>query len=184
MNNNIDNILSHHKDLMQDTALQALNDFLDGELSIDDQPALFAHLAVCESCRQELEGVMKFRRLSRVESLTAPPALDAALFKRLKTHKAMMSRIDRAEDRRPLWNVRTPVSVRATVMTVLLVFFLGLFYPSEKASEYAHQGYVSGSDELIEFADMDLSSWNTRTLYVFVPGITVEASPEEERIIE
>ena len=93
-----------------------------------------------------------------------------------------MTRIDRAEDRRPLWNIRTPVSVRATVLTVVLVFFMGFFYPSIGGQETAETGYVTGADERIEFTDLDISMWNSRTLYVFFPGITVEAS--EETVLE
>ena len=180
MNNDSHKILKHSTTFEQDTALQALNEFLDGELDANDQSALFAHLSECELCRKELEGVMTFRRLSRVEHLMAPPALDAALFKKLQKHKAIATRIDRAEDRRPLWNIRRTVSVRATILTVLLVFMMGLFYPTVEKSELASSGYVTGSDEIIEFPDSDTSVWHTRTLYVFFPGLTVEASLEEE----
>ena len=172
--------LSHAPDFEEDTALQALNEFLDGELGIDEQSALFAHLSECATCRRELEGVMQFRRINRSEHLVAPPALDAAMLTRLQKQKEIMNRIDRAEDRRPLWNVRRTVSIRATVLTVLLVFMMGLFYPAVEKSELASSGYVTGSDELIEFPDFDNSMWHTRTLYVFFPGLTVEASLEEE----
>lgn len=174
--------LTHDSDISKDTALEALNAFIDGELAIDDQSAMFTHLADCESCRLQLEGVMKFRRMSRVETLTVPPALDAAIFKRIQKHKSLMRRIDRAQDRRPIWNIRTAVSIRATVLTALLLFLTGLLMPLSNESGYAHQGYVTGVDELIEFTNFELSEGNTRTLYVFYPGLTIEASDEDERI--
>ena len=180
MDTNSHKELNHSPNFDQDTALQALNEFLDGELGVDKQPALFAHLSECEICRRELEGVMLFRRLSRVEHLVAPPSMDAAMIAKLQKQKTIMTRIDRAEDRRPLWNVRRSVSVRATVLTVLLVFIMGLLYPSVKDSEMASSGYVTGSDELVEFTELDNSMWHTRTLYVFFPGLTVEASNEDE----
>ena len=135
----------------------------------------------------ELEGVMKFRRLSRAETLTAPPAMDAALFKRLHKHKALMKKIDRAEDRRPLWNTRAAVSLRATVITAMLVFLTGLLIPANNGdgfagsvmAQYNYEGIVTGSDEFIEFADWDYRS-NTSTIYVFYPGLTVEAISDEE----
>lgn len=174
--------LFHNSQNDKDTALIALNEFLDGELDIKDQAGLFAHLSVCEDCRRELDGVMNFRRFSREEHLVAPPSMDTGLFKKLRKQKSIMARIDRAEDRQPLWSIRTAVSVRATVLTVLLVFFMGLFYPgTAERSELAAAGYVTGSDELTEFPDLDLSHWYTRTLYVFYPGVTVEASLEEEQ---
>ena len=180
MSKHLHKALSHSSQIDKDTALIALNEFLDGELDINDQSALFAHLSECAECRRELDGVMNFRRLSRAEHLVAPPSMDVGMFKRLRKQKSIMARIDRAEDRQPLWSVRRAVSVRATVLTVLLVFFMGLFYPSTaERSELAAAGYVTGVDELTEFPDLDLSHWYTRTLYVFYPGVTVEASLEE-----
>ena len=177
MSNHLHKILSHNPDVDKDTALIALNEFMDGELNIHDQPALFAHLSECAECRRELDGVMNFRRFSRSERLSAPPSMDVGMFKRLRKQKSILARIDRAEDRKPLWSIRKAVSVRATVLTVLLVFFMGLFYPSTaERSELAASGYVTGADELTEFPDLGLSPWTTRTLYVFYPGVTVEAS--------
>lgn len=182
MSNDLHNKLSHSHNVDQDVASIALNEFMDGELNINDQSALFAHLSACEECRRELDGVMNFRRLSRIEHLVAPPSMDSGMFKKLRKQKSIMARIDRAEDRAPMWSIRTAVSVRATVLTVLLVFFMGLFYPSTaERSELAAAGYVTGADELTEFPDLNLSQWNTRTLYVFYPGLTVEASLEEEQ---
>ena len=185
MSNPLEIDLSHSDDVLQDTAAMALHSFLDGELPVADQSKLFAHLAGCESCRKELEGVMRFRRMSRVENLTVPPSLDAAMFKRLQKHKSMMKKIDRAQDRRPLWNTRTAVSVRATVVTAMLLFLTGLLIPgtefteSVERPEYTAVGLVTGADEFIEFADLDFRL-NTSTVYVFYPGVTIESEQEEE----
>ena len=176
MSDSLHRHLIHDDNIRQDTAVEALNAFIDGELALDEQPAVFTHLADCEHCRQQLEGVMKFRRMSREESLIVPPAVDAALFKRIQKHRTMMTRIDRAEDRRPLWNVRASVSLRATLITAMLLFLTGLLVPPlNNQSEYARQGYVTGADELIEFANLELIEGNTSTLYVFFPGLTIEA---------
>lgn len=178
MSNSIDITLDHDDDLSKDAALEALHAFLDGELDVSMQSALFAHLATCSSCRTELEGVMRFRRMSRVENLTVPPALDAALFKRLQKHKALNKKIDRAEDRRPLWNARAAVSLRATVVTAMLIFLTGLLIPANSQRQN-DQGIVTASDEFIEFADLDLGS-STSTVYVFYPGLTIEEALDEE----
>lgn len=184
MDNPLHIALNHDKDVSKDQALEALHSFIDGELPVVDQSTLFGHLAGCESCRQELEGVMKFRRMSRVETLTVPPSIDAALFKRLQKHKAIMKKIDRAADRRPLWNTRTAVSLRAMVITAMLVFLTGLLFPGNheisNSAGHVHEpvygayGIVTGADEFIEFADLDIRS-STSTIYVFYPGLTVEA---------
>ncbi len=180
--NSIDTALIHDDDLSMDSALDALHSFLDGELSVSRQPALFAHLATCNSCREELEGVMKFRRMSRMENLTVPPALDAALFKRLQKHKAMVKKIDRAGDRRPLWNARAAVSLRATVVTAMLIFLTGLLIPANEQDLAQNRGSVTATDEFIEFADLDLKS-STSTVYVFYPGLTIEEAMDEDQRI-
>ncbi|MFK7846896.1 MAG: anti-sigma factor [Rhodothermales bacterium] len=189
MSNPLDKPLAHNEDVSKDRAIEALHTFLDGELPVEDQSGLFAHLAACSNCRQELEGVMKFRRMSRSENLTVPPSLDAAMFKRLQKHKVMMKKIDRAEDRRPLWNTKAAVSLRATVVTAMLVFLTGLLIPANNLNGYSESGIVSpvygaegvvtGSDEFIEFTDLDFLS-NTSTIYVFYPGLTVEAVSEND----
>ncbi len=187
MSNPLNRSLAHNADVSKDTALEALHAFLDGELSVADQSDLFGHLAVCSDCRQELEGVMKFRRMSRSENLTVPPALDAAMFKRLQKHKTMMTRIDRADDRRPLWNAKTVISLRTTVVTAMFLFLAGLFVPADTFEEYPSQtpvyqveGLVTGSDELIQFSDMDVLP-GTNYVYVFYPGIDVEALSADVR---
>lgn len=176
MSTSLHRSLVHHDELEKDTALHALNLFMDGELSSSSQPALFKHLAGCADCRRELDGAMQFRRISRVENLLAPPGLDEAMFKRLNKHKTIMTHIDRAEERRPLWNLRTPITLRATILTALMVFMTGLLMPHEANQKMARKGIVTGTDELIEFFDSDQQPANTRTLYVFYPGLTIEAS--------
>ncbi len=187
MSNPLNRSLAHNAHVSKDTALEGLHAFLDGELSVTDQSDLFGHLAVCSDCRQELEGVMKFRRMSRSENLTVPPALDAAMFKRLQKHKTMMTRIDRADDRRPLWNAKTVISLRTTVVTAMFLFLAGLFVPADTFEEYPSQtpvyqveGLVTGSDELIQFSDMDVLP-GTNYVYVFYPGIDVEALSADVR---
>lgn len=179
MSNSLHTELTHHENPEQDTALDALHSFLDGELSAENQPGLFAHMAVCESCRLHMESVMKFRRLSRVENLTAPPALDAAMFKRLQHHKQVAKRMNRADDRRPLWNSRSAISLRATVLTAMLLFLTGVLLPAHNndaritAMPLPQEELVTGSDEHTEFADLDFME-NTSTVYVFYPGLTIE----------
>ncbi|MEM8485460.1 MAG: anti-sigma factor [Bacteroidota bacterium] len=188
MSNPLNKSLAHNEDVSKDTAIEALHAFLDGELSVADQSDLFAHLAVCGDCRQELEGVMKFRRMSRTENLTVPPSLDAAMFKRLRKHKTMMTRIDRADDRRPLWNAKTAISLRTTVVTAMFLFLAGLFvpadtfetYPPSQTPVYQVEGQVTGTDELIQFSDMDVLP-GTNYVYVFYPGIDVEALSADVR---
>jgi len=63
---------------------EALNLFLDGELFSCDQADLFAHMAACETCREGMNAVMEFRRMSRQEVLHVPPIADEAVLARLE----------------------------------------------------------------------------------------------------
>ncbi len=171
--------LSHAEDVDQDTALEALNLFIDGELGLEEQSALFAHMAECRSCRRDLEQFMHFRRMSRSEQLVVPPAFDDGFFKKLDALRVTTNRVDRAGDRRPLWQHKAPVSFRAVVITASLVFLSGLLFPAN-APEKAVAGLVYGMDETIEFAELPTTPTRTATLYVFYPGLTVEAAQYDD----
>ncbi len=160
---------------------EALNLYLDGELSSEMQPFLFAHLSVCASCRRRFDAVLKFRRMSRQEYLVVPPSVDDAFFEKLAQHKKVALRVDRASDRRPLWNLRTPVSLRSALIVALVLFLVGVMLPGsttygDRAAE------VLGEEERVEFVDLELPPSRFEAVYVFYPGLTIEAkqiAPEE-----
>lgn len=152
---------------------ELLNLYIDGELSFAEQPPLFAHLASCACCRRTLEAVLSFRRISRQESFVVPPALDDGFFKRLDQHKRRNNSIDRRADRRPLWQARTPVSLRAAATIAGILFLAGLMVPVN-AGETVAPSFVEGIDEHVEFPDPALLL--REPVYVFYPGLTVEAT--------
>ncbi len=159
---------------------EALNLYVDGELPLDQQAALFGHLAACPACRRTLDSVLSFRRWSRQEPLGVPPALDDAFFKRLAEHKARHTRIDRAADRRPLWQAQAPVTLRAGLTIAIVVFLLGLFVPSNLQPVPARFAVI-GEEELVELPAVAASEpGRVEPLYVFYPGLTIEASKTEE----
>ncbi|MEZ4701346.1 MAG: zf-HC2 domain-containing protein [Rhodothermales bacterium] len=171
--------LAHAADINDDTALEALNLFVDGELGLNEQGPLFAHLAECVSCRRDLEHIMRFRRMSRSEHLVVPPSVDDGFFKKLDALRVSSIRHNRADDRRSVWQRKAPVSFRAAVITAVLVFLTGLLFPSN-TPDYARPGYVVGADETIEFPDVSLTPTALATLYVFYPGVTVEAAQHDD----
>ena len=146
---------------------EALNLYMDGELPFTEQPGLFAHLATCDQCRRILGAMMEFRRMSRQEVCPVPPAVDEAFFHRLDEIKARSHRVDRYEDRRPLWQTRAPVSLRAATMAAALLFGAGLFFP-QTAGEPFSVAPVEVQEERVEFIPLV-------PVYVFYPGVTVEA---------
>ncbi|MFQ5569026.1 MAG: anti-sigma factor family protein [Rhodothermales bacterium] len=159
---------------------EALNLYMDGELPFVDQPSLFAHLATCDHCRRTLSAMMEFRRMSRQEVLTVPVTVDDAFFKRLDKMKRGSKRVDRYVDRRPLWHVRAPVSLRAATMAAMVLFIAGLMFP-RNAGEPAGMALVEGLEERVEFVDQ--SRYWREAVYVFYPGLTVEAPRLDERAV-
>jgi anti-sigma factor RsiW len=150
---------------------EALNLYLDGELSFAAQPALFQHLASCEACRRTMAAMLEFRRMSRQESIAVPAAADEAIFQQLERVKRRDERIDRAADRRPLWQARMPISLRAATTMALLLFLAGLFFP-QAAGEPLPRPRVESVEERVEFAP----AVRGEAVYVFYPGLTIEAS--------
>ena len=155
----------------------ALNLYVDGELPLAAQPALFAHLVTCETCRQTLAATLEFRRFSRQETVTVPPALDEAIMERVAQRKSTHDRTDRAAQRRPLWQARIPVSLRAAAALGLVAFLSGLFVPSYTAPEARTPepevtSTVQGEEERVRFYDPVRVA---EAVYVIYPGLTVEA---------
>ncbi len=154
---------------------EALNLYLDGELSVEMQPFLFAHLSVCASCRRRFDAVLRFRRMSRQEYLVVPPSVDDAFFERLARHKTVSLRVDRASDRRPLWNLRTPVSLRSAVIVALALFLIGVMLPGSTTPDDQTGAAVRGEEERVEFVDLEVAPSRFEAVYVFYPGLTIEA---------
>lgn len=159
---------------------EALSRFLDGELSFADQPPLFQHLAVCEPCRRQLDGVMAFRRIVREDNVALPPAADDAFLKRLAAHKRATDPPAPAAPRRPVWRRRTPVSPSTAVLVGAVVFLLGLLTPIKGtlSQPEAVLSWVKGEEELVEF-DAAATVREPAAVYVFYPGLTVEATKGE-----
>ena len=156
--------------------VEALSQYLDGELVFDQQPALFAHLAACERCRRTLAATMDFRRMSRQEVVSVPAAVDDAFFQRLDQLKHRTDRVTRMADRRPLWNSRTPISLRTASAVALVLFLAGFFFPQQMAKTTDGPPPVEGVGERVEFAP--LAPYRSEAVYVFYPGLTVEAQRE------
>lgn len=152
---------------------EALNLYLDGELTFDEQPVLFAHLAACDPCRRTLAATMDFRRMSRQEVVSVPAAVDDAFFQRLDQLKHRTDRLDRSADRSPLWNSRTPVSLRTATAVALVLFLVGFFFPQQVSDSVDSSIQVEGIEERVEFTPA--SRYRSEAVYVFYPGLTVEA---------
>ena len=151
---------------------EALNLYMDGELSLAEQPVLFAHLATCDPCRHILGAMMEFRRMSRQEVCLVPPAFDEAFFHRLDEISGRSHRVDRYQDRRPLWQSRATVSLRVATMASVLLFCAGLFFP-QTAGEPLVAKHVELQEERVVPTLIE-------PVYVITPGVTVEA----DKIVE
>lgn len=152
----------------------ALNEYVDGELPMEAQPRLFAHLATCAPCRRTLEAVLAFRRMSRQEPLAVPPAADDAVFRRLDHVKQRTERAGRNAQQRSLWTAPTPLSLGAAAMVAAVLFVVGLLLPMQ-LEEPPSAPLVSAGMERVEF-----DSTPAEAVYVFYPGLTVEATKLDE----
>lgn len=155
-----------------DRAEEDLNLFLDGELPLDRQEGLYAHLAEDRDARSFMDHVMLFRRMSRQEYIEVPPSVDEAFFKRLDALKRSGERVDRFMEREPLWNTRKPVSLRTAVAAVIAVFMIGWFLPAMTESE--ETAFLAQEEERVAF-DIQQARVMQSYIYVFEPGLTIEA---------
>jgi hypothetical protein len=152
---------------------EALHHYLDGELPVSEQPRVFQHLASCAECRQLMDSVMSFRRMSRQEYIALPPASDDAFFSRLTQQKELSERVDRAADRDPLWKARRSVSVRSALAIATVVFLFGLMLPMPARTSYT-QPLIHLSAETVDLSNSD-SVVIESPIYFYVDGPTVEA---------
>ena len=157
---------------------EALNLYLDGELPRGEEAPLFGHLATCESCRRSLGTLLEFRRMSRQEVLHVPVAVDDAFFKRLDQVRRRHAVADRSVQRRPLWQLRPRVSVRVATVAAAFLFLAGVLLPRDLGQAPLLPA-VEGLQERVEFR-RTLPALRGEAVYVFYPGLTVEAA----RIIE
>ena len=151
---------------------EALNLYADGELDAAAQPALFAHLAGCVTCRHTLAALLEFRRVSRQELMLVPAAADDAFFQRLDDLKRRTDRVDRVAERRPLWQRRPRISLSLAACLALLLLGLGTLVP--RSTDTVVQPRIEVLEERIEFAP--LVPVRGEAVYVFYPGLTVEAT--------
>lgn len=150
---------------------EALNLYIDGELPVEAQPKLFHHLASCEPCRRFMGAMMDFRRMSRCDCLAVPSALDNTFFKMLDKSKKRSRRRDRYADRRPLWQVRGTISLRAGLLFAVMLFGAGLLFP--------HNAGIQSKGRL-ELRELSGEPGSQHVMYVFYPGLTVEVARGNE----
>ncbi|NNF03587.1 MAG: hypothetical protein HKN17_03890 [Rhodothermales bacterium] len=170
--------MNHSSGASADVFEEDLNLYLDGELPSERQELLFEHLAACSACRARMDSVMEFRRLSRQEFISVSPAVDDSFLERLARLKKSNDRFDRQEDRRPLWNARQTVSVGTAVLAITAVFVIGLMLPMTGDTHTA-EPIVQVVEERVQFEDAP-SEVRESPIYVFVPGLTIEADRLED----
>jgi anti-sigma factor RsiW len=155
--------------------------YVDGELASSEQPRLFTHLSTCPDCRRSLEAVMRFRCIVREEHLVVPPAADDAFFKRLARHKHVRDTAARPPERISIWRTRTPVSLRSAAALVVVVFLVGLLTPVHNSDPVAPVlRWVVAEEERVDLTNHDARYREQSAVYVFYPGLTIEANKSEE----
>lgn len=155
---------------------EALNLYMDGELPFAEQPLLFTHLAACDRCRCIMGAMLEFRRMSRQEVLSVPSVVDEAIFERLNQVKKRSNRIDRYRDRRPLWQIRASMSLRAAALAAVMLFGAGLMFPQDIGSPLAVKAVVAQEEPVEEHSPILFP----QVIYGYHPGLTVEAPRFDE----
>lgn len=142
------------------TTQEMLTMYADGVLPAGQQGALFNHLSSCQDCQRVLEGVLSFRRWSRVEALAIPPNVDDRIF----------AKLDKIRNRKPnavvdpsLWDSKMSMTFKTWLFAAMLVFAFGI----SVQSALAPTADISGEGQVAE----------VEPIYVFYPGVTVEAGP-------
>lgn len=137
---------------------ELLNLYIDGELPLDQQGALFAHLAESRDARVQFNALMAFRLATRMDANPVAPAVDEALFQRIDGLRASQQTVGRAEDRRPFRALRHRVTIGTTLALMALVLVIRALLPGPPPTETVR--FIS-----VEHAE---------PVYVMWPGVTVE----------
>lgn len=130
-----------------DSFVEMLCPYVDGELSVAERQELEAHLAGCQSCREELDGLGALvQQLRELPVLSAPPELLASVRRGFDEASA-----GRAAPRRARVFLRRAFAIAAGL---LLALWVGLGPPVQppQAPEERDQADLLGreKDELIE----------------------------------
>ena len=150
---------------------ELVNYFVDGVLSADGQVELFEHLASCEGCRDDLDAVMTFRRMSRLEYIHVPPSIDDAFFQKLAARR-IPSSAEKDTDRSIL-SANIPLSLRSLLVAACVFFAVGLVVPSNIST--AETKIVETRQEAVSLAGTSINPAPREAVYVFYPGLTITA---------
>ena len=137
---------------------ELLNTYIDGELPIDQQGELFAHLAESREARLQFSALMAFRLATRIDANPVVPAMDEALFQRIDGLRAGQQTGGRAEDRRPFRALRRRVTIGTTLALMALVLVIRTLLPGPAPTE------------TVRFVPIE----HVEPVYVMWPGVTVE----------
>lgn len=103
------------------------------------------------------------------------PINESCPFARLDALKASGERVDRFLEREPLWNSRKPVSLHVAIAAVLGAFMVGWLLPIAGGSQGTT--FIAQEEERV-FFDIPQTRVMQSYIYVFEPGLTIEADAE------
>ena len=152
--------------------------FLDGELSQTVLPEFFGHLTACASCRDLMNAMMDFRRMSRHGAIHVPPQADEAILSSLEHAKKRSNQRDRYYERRPLWQAQARMSLATCVILALAFFFSGI-----KVAYDVNVGRPLQPLQTQQAPEPFTTETRLGFNYVWHPGLVVESAhlPEEDQ---
>ncbi len=157
---------------------EIVNLFVDAELESSKQPALFNHLADCQSCRCLLDSAMLFRRQIRTERNAVPPDVDAGFMLLLEKKRQENELENASHERRPVWRRNLYISRGSAALLAVLLIAIGFTLPRVPAIQQ-ESPLIIGHQEYVDLnrlggAEQSLSE----QVFVFYPGVTVEVERE------
>lgn len=115
-----------------DQAEALLNLYVDGELPLDRQAGLHAHLAACAACRVQFNALMAFRLAVRQDALALAPAADERFLARIDGLRRSRT-TDRAP--RPRRPVRERLRTHALAVAAVGAIIFGAWLATPPAPE-------------------------------------------------
>ncbi len=158
---------------------EKLNLFVDGELRVADHAAMFNHLAECDRCRQYFDELLALRRMMGEEVIRVAPSQDEAFLRRLAQYRSAVQPSKVRNERRERMRRLSPVAGRALVGAAIVILVLTSLMPSPR-TDAEITSLVVGEEELVNFTTTSSPNRDRGAVYVFYPGLTIEADNEVE----
>jgi hypothetical protein len=103
---------------------EQISQFIDNELPEKDSPAFFAHLSMCEKCREFLQEALRLRSQLQTKSLTVPLQFDQSIRKNLL--RRSKTDLENQSFLKHIWGRRLTLSYPVVATALIIGITLGV----------------------------------------------------------